>query len=154
MFFKEIDRSISKLTNQICVDLDSLPLYCYIANIDGFQIERVNINLSECNSKVLKFSTIDKELVLIDKKMACFLSSNGNEAMLIYLSPENDACGDFKVKSHNLKKGLEHSYKNGIFQITIIDSTDEIKFAQIIDLYYINSNDFIDIDKLIKCYFN
>lgn len=154
MFFKEIDRSTSKLASQICVDLDTLPLYCYIADIDGFEIERVNINLSESKSKVIEFSTVDKELVLINKKMACFLSSNGKEAIIVYLSPEIDVCGDFKVKSHNLKKGLEHSYKNGIFQITIIDSTDEIKFAQIIDLYYVKSNDSIDIDKLIKCYFN
>ncbi len=154
MIFKELNCSISKIAKQFYDNSIGYPLYCYVAECDGLQIERANIVLSNCTCKEFKLSTMEKRLVAIDKNIACFLSNSGTEAMVIYLTPEIDPCGDFKVDSHNLKKDLDYSYKNGIFKISIIESQEEMKYAQIIDLYYVTSSDFIDIDKLMECYFD
>lgn len=153
MIFKEIDRSLSEIVNNICINSNSLLIYCYIAESDGLRFERVNINLSECVSQTIEFSVLNQKLVSIDNKTACFLSDSAKESIIIYLSPETDACGDFVVKEHNSKKDFNYSYKNGLFQINIWESTEEIRFAQIIDLYYVKSNELIDADNLLEHYF-
>lgn len=153
MIFKEIDRFLSVIVNNICIKPNNLPLYCYIAESDGLRFERVNINLSECVSQTIEFSVLNQKLVSIDSKTACFLSDDAREAIIIYLSPETDACGDFVVKDHNLKKDFNYSYKNGLFRVNICESAEEIRFAQIIDLYYVKSNEPIDTDNLLEHYF-
>ncbi len=153
MIFKEIDHSLSEVFKNICIAPDTLPVHCYTAENDGLRFERININLSECDNRSIEFSTLQQKLVSIDNKMACFLSDSAKEAIIIYLSPEIDVCGDFVVKNHNLKKDIEYSYKNGVFKINIRESNEEIRFAQIIDLYYVTSNEPIDADKLLEHYF-
>lgn len=152
MIFKEIDRSLSKIAQGI-FNKSTLPIYCYIAEENDLLIERINIVLSQCNSSVIELSINEHKLISIDKNIACFLSDNKDEAIIIYLSPEFDTCGDFKVKEHNYKKNLDYCYKNGIFRMSITESLDKIDFAQIIDLYYVKSDKPIDVDNLIECYF-